>query len=96
MAVAQARLQASISALDAGACARAQSSARDAISALDTGSRPYEVLAMCAVRQGDPGAAVAWARMAVSHDPDYWEPHYVLALARGQRGSIRAGRPDRL
>ena len=86
MAVAQTRLQDSISALDAGACGRAQSSARGAISALDTGSRPYEVLAMCASRQGDTGAAVAWARLAVAHDPDYWEPHYVLALAQGSAG----------
>jgi len=86
MAVAQTRLQDSIDALDAGACGRAQSSARGAISALDTGSRPYEVLAMCAARRGDTGAAVAWARLAVAHDPDYWEPHYVLALAQGSAG----------
>jgi hypothetical protein len=86
MAVAQTRLQDSIDALDAGTCGRAQSSARSAISALDTGSRPYEVLAMCAARQGNTGAAVAWARLAVAHDPDYWEPHYVLALAEGVAG----------
>jgi hypothetical protein len=86
MTLAQARLQDSIDALDTGACASAQASARGAISALDTGSRPYEVLAMCAARRGDPRAAVAWARMAVSHDPDYWEPHYALALAEGLGG----------
>ena len=86
MAVAQARLQAGIYALDAGACGRAQSSARGAISALDTGSRPYEVLAMCADRQGNPRVAVSWAEVAVAHDPDYWEPHYVLALAQGSAG----------
>lgn len=86
MAVAQARLQAGIEALDTGACALAQSSAHGAISALDTGSRPYEVLAMCAARQGNPQAALSWARVAVAHDPAYWEPHYVLALAQGSAG----------
>jgi len=86
MAIAQARLQAGIDALDAGACVRAQSSAHDAISALDTGSRPYEVLAMCAARRGDTRAAVAWARLAVAHDPNSWEPHYVLTLADGVAG----------
>jgi O-Antigen ligase len=86
MAVAQWRLQGSIEALDTGACGRAQTSAHGAISALDVGSRPYEVLAMCAARQGDPQAAVRWARMAVAHDPENWEPHYVLALAQGVAG----------
>ena len=86
MALAQARLQDSIDALDTGSCARAQASARGAISVLDTGSRPYEVLAMCAARRGDPRSAVALAHMAVAHDPDYWEPHYVLALAEGVGG----------
>jgi O-Antigen ligase len=86
MGVAQARLQDSIEALDTGACARAQRSAHGAISVLDTGSRPYEVLAMCAARQGDQRAVVSWARMAVAQDPKNWEPHYVLALAQGVAG----------
>ncbi len=86
MAVAQARLQDSIDALDAGACVRAQASARGAISALDSGLRPYEVLAMCAARRGDAGAAVVWGRMAVAHDPGNWEPYYALALAEGVGG----------
>ena len=41
---------------------------------------------MCAGRRGDPRAAVAWACVAVARDPDYWEPHYVLALTEGVRG----------
>ncbi len=83
MALAQAHLRDSIDALDANACASARADAHSAISAFDTGPRPYEVLAMCAAREGEAGASVRWARTAVAHDRDSWEPHYVLALALG-------------
>jgi hypothetical protein len=86
MALAHARLQSSVEALDAGSCPRAERDAHSAIALIDTGARAYEVLAMCAARRNDPGSAVAWARTAVSHDPSSWEPHYVLALADGSAG----------
>ena len=86
MAIAQARLQSSIDALDAGRCGQASARARAAISASDTGAVPYEVLAMCAARAGDGGAAIRWGQLAVAHDPQFCEPHYVLALAEGAAG----------
>ncbi len=86
MALAQAHLRDSIDALDERACVSARADAHSAISALDTGPRPYEVLAMCAARQGDSGASIRWAGAAVAHDPGSWESHYVLALARGAAG----------
>jgi hypothetical protein len=86
MALAEVRSQGSIDALNRGACEHADDDARGAISALDTGSRPYEVLAMCAAREGDPRTAISWAKAAVAHDPAYWEPRYVLALAEGAAG----------
>ncbi len=86
MAVAQTRLQESIDALSAGDCTRAKVSARAAISEFDTGARPYEVLAMCAARQGYLRTAVDRAEAAVAHDRENWEPHYVLALADGIAG----------
>ncbi len=86
MALAQADLQNSVDALDAGACERAENSARDAISLLETGPRPYEVLAMCASRRGDTRPALSWARAAVAHEPESWEPHYALALVQGAAG----------
>jgi hypothetical protein len=86
MALAQADLQNSLDALDAGACERAEDSARDAISLLETGPRPYEVLAMCASRRGDTRPALSWARAAVAHEPESWEPHYALALVQGAAG----------
>jgi hypothetical protein len=86
MALAQTDLGKGIVLLSTGACDRAQSNAHDAISTIDTGARPYEVLAMCAARQRDSRAAVRWAKTAVSHDPENWEPHYVLALAKSFAG----------
>jgi hypothetical protein len=86
IAIAQSHLHDSIEALNADSCSRARSDANDAISAIGTGSRPYEVLAMCAARDGDSEAAIRQARSGVAHDPDSWEPHYVLALAQGAAG----------
>ena len=103
MTLAQARLRDAIVALDANACASARTDARAAIAAIDTGPRPYEVLAMCAARAGEPVASVRWAEAAVAHDPGSWEPHYALALARGAAGldprrqlaRARAANPER-
>ena len=41
---------------------------------------------MCTARDGAAAVSVMWAREAVAHDPDSWEPHYVLALALGTAG----------
>jgi hypothetical protein len=86
IAIAQSHLHDSIEALNAGSCSRARSDANDAISTIGSGSRPYEVLAMCAARDGDTNAAVRQAHLAIAHDPNNWEPHYVLALAQGAAG----------
>jgi hypothetical protein len=86
MAVAQTRSQDSIDALNVDACVHAQASARAAISVSDTGARPYEVLAMCAAKRGHLRTAVETAEEAVAHDPENWEPHYVLALTQGVAG----------
>jgi O-Antigen ligase len=86
MALAQFHLQSSIEALDAGACSEARDDARDSISELDTGSRPYEVLAICAVRDRDLHAALKWSKSAVESDPRNWETHYVSALVDGIAG----------
>jgi hypothetical protein len=86
MALAQSHLHDSVEALRADNCGSAVSNAHDSIDESDTGPRPYEVLAMCAARSDDPGAAVRWARRAVTRDPASWEPHFVLALARGVAG----------
>jgi hypothetical protein len=86
LALAQAHTQSGIEALNAGLCTRAEADARAAIARLDAGARPYELLGLCTARRGAPRSAVAWARIAVAHDPHNWEPHYVLALAEGVAG----------
>ncbi len=86
IAIAQSHLHDSIDALNTGSCSRARSDANDAISAIDIGARPYEVLAMCAARAGNTDVAVRQAETGVKRDPDSWEPHYVLALAQGAAG----------
>jgi hypothetical protein len=87
IAIAQSHLHDSIEALNAGSCSRVRSDANDAISAIGIGPRPYEVLAMCAARDGDPAAALRWAKAGVARDPNSWEPHYVLGLAQGSAGA---------
>ena len=47
---------------------------------------PYEVLGYCAIQDGQPTAAVADFRRAVSHDPRNWEYRYSLAVARAAAG----------
>jgi hypothetical protein len=86
MALAQSHLHDSVEALKADNCPSAVSSAHDSIDEADAGPRPYEVLAMCAARNDDTRAAVRWAGRAVARDPASWEPHFVLALARGAAG----------
>jgi|GEM_PF-6397231 len=85
-AIGYAEAQDSIAALDARDCGSARDHAKDAIATANTGPRPYEVLAICAAREDRPGIAVRRAGQAVSHDPESWEPHFVLALTRGSSG----------
>lgn len=85
-AVGQAHATDAVAALGARECARARHDAEAAIAATNTGPRPYEVLAMCAAREGKSAASLQRAGAALAHDPDSWEPHYVLALARGFAG----------
>jgi hypothetical protein len=86
MALAQTHLQKSIDALTEGECKPARTNAEAAVADLDTGPRPYEVLAMCSSRSRDSTAAIRWATLAVAHNPGSWEPHYVLALAQASAG----------
>lgn len=85
-AIGQSRTAEAVAALGSRDCRSARASAADAISAANVGPRPYEVLAMCAAREGHPSLAVTRAEGAIAHDPHSWEPRYVLALARASAG----------
>jgi hypothetical protein len=81
-AIGHSELDAAVSALGRGDCADAEA----ALSVADTGPRPDEVLAMCAAREDHPHEAIRRAEAAVAADPESWEPHFVLALARASAG----------
>lgn len=85
-AIGRSELDAAVAALGSGDCGAARSHAESALSAADTGPRPDEVLAICAARAGHSREAVRHAEAAVDHDPESWEPHFVLALVRGSAG----------
>ena len=85
-AIGHSELDAAVKALGSGNCAAARSDAEAALSVADTGPRPDEVLAMCAAREGHQREAVRRSEAAVDADPESWEPHFVLALARASAG----------
>ena len=66
-----------------GDCAAASDDARSSISALGSRPEPYELLGYCAIRGGRPREAIDDMQEAIDRDPDNWNFHYGLALARG-------------
>ena len=69
-----------------GDCAAASDDARSSISALGSRPEPYELLGYCAIRDGRPRQAIDDMQEAIDRDPDNWNFHYGLALARGAAG----------
>jgi O-antigen ligase len=69
-----------------GDCAAASDAARSSISALGSRPEPYELLGYCAIRSGHPQRAISDMQEAIDRDPDNWNLHYGLALARGAAG----------
>jgi O-antigen ligase len=82
----QSRLDDSLDAYRSGDCGQATASARSSISALGNRPEPYEVIGYCDLRSGNGRDAVAEMEKAVDRDPEDWEYHYDLALARGASG----------
>ena len=85
-AITQSETTKAVAALASRDCESAHESATNAISWANVGPRPYEVLSMCAAREGEPNRGLRWAERAIEHDPHAWEPRYVLALARASAG----------
>jgi hypothetical protein len=69
-----------------GDCAAATDDARSSISALGSRPEPYELLGYCAIRDGQPRQAIGHMQDAIERDPENWNFHYGLALARGAAG----------
>ena len=76
----------SVRAFAAGDCPVAVDEALDAIEAMPQRAEPYEILAYCDVRLGEPELAVRAMENALRRDRDNWELHYGLALVRAAAG----------
>ena len=82
----QERLQASYAAFQKGDCATTIDAALDSLAAVGARAEPWELIAYCNVRLGQPELAVGAAQAAVRRDPADWEYHYALALVQGAVG----------
>ena len=82
----QDRLTLAVSELARERCDRVTALAREASSAV--GSRPqgYELLARCALEDGEHLLAIRMMNEAVRRDPYNWRPRYGLAVARARAG----------
>jgi hypothetical protein len=69
-----------------GDCVSARAAAARAIDEVSQRPTPYQVIAFCDLREGRYDHAVAEAALALRHDPDNWELHYTLAIARAGAG----------
>ena len=86
MALSQAHLNRSATALRAGDCGVTIEAALASISALSVRPDPFELLALCDARLGKAGLAIQQANRAVALDPASWRAHYVLGLAQASAG----------
>jgi HAMP domain-containing protein len=82
----QVRLIDAAAAFRAGDCPRTIDAALDSLSAIGQRAEPWELIAYCNVRLGQPELGIDAAEAAVKRDPDNWEYHYALALVRGAAG----------
>jgi len=86
VAVSEARTTDALDAMIAGECATATSRARAALDVLPERPTPHHVLAYCALQERRVADAVGSMEAAVRLDPDNWEFHYGLAIARARAG----------
>lgn len=82
----EAWLERSRDAFARGACAVASEDAEASLAALGNRPEPYELQGYCAILDGDFDGAIERMRDAIARDPDDWNLHYGLAIARGAAG----------
>jgi O-antigen ligase len=82
----QVHLEEAFRAFDRSDCRQTVDSSLDSLGALGARAEPWELIAYCDVRLGQPKLAEGAANAAVARDPDNWEYHYALALVRGANG----------
>ena len=82
----QVRLADAAAAFRDGDCRTTIDAALDSLSAVGVRAEPWELIAYCNVRLGQPELAIDAAEAAIKRDPDNWEYHYALALVQGAGG----------
>jgi hypothetical protein len=82
----QARLDASAQAFERDDCATTVDAALDSTEALPVRAEPFELIAYCDLRAGEPALAVAAFQAARRRDPGAWQYAYGLAVARALAG----------
>jgi O-antigen ligase len=86
VAVSQSNLNQAVSAFDHGDCGGAINASLSSLDALKVRPEPYEIIGYCDARLGQDHLALLEMENAVSRDPNSWETHYGLALARAAAG----------
>lgn len=86
LALSQAHLETALADFDANECPPAISASLDSLGALGVRPEPYEIIGYCDIRYGQFQLAEEAMESAVSRDPENWEMHYGLAMARAARG----------
>jgi hypothetical protein len=94
MALSQRPLNESVQAIKVGDCERVIDRALASAKAMPVRPEPYELLAFCDWRLGEPELALRMADAAVERDPEWWEPYYTRALIKAAAG--QDPRPDAL
>jgi hypothetical protein len=86
LALSQAHLETALTAFDANECPTAIGASLDSLGDLGVRPEPYEIIGYCDIRFGEYKLAEEAMESAVSRDPENWEMHYGLAMARAAQG----------
>jgi hypothetical protein len=86
VAASQTRLESALTAFDANECPQAIGSSLDSLHALGVRPEPYEIIGYCDIRFGQYRLGEEAMRSAILRDPENWETHYGLAMARAIQG----------
>jgi hypothetical protein len=79
----QVHLEEAATAFARGDCRKTIDAALDSLGSIGARAEPWELIAYCDVRLGQPKLAIDAAEAAVQRDPDNWEYRYALALVQG-------------
>ena len=86
VAIAQSRLDRSVTALERGECATATDGALDSLDVLPVQAEPFEVLGWCDARAGQLRLGLTAMQAASRRDPDNWQNAYGLAVVQALAG----------